>query len=603
MSLCELAKCRRVVTAVLAVAACAGLAGAAHAHPHVWATVRSEIILDANRQITGVRHAWTFDEFYSAMAVQGLDTNGDGVFSAEELKPLAEVNIKSLKDFDYFTFVHIGDADNLPLKPPENYSLDYDKSLLTLHFTLPLEKPLDTHGQEVQVDVYDPSFFVAFGFATEAPVKLSGAAIKGCTAEVKKPDPELGGGCEGAERSLFQPAWAEQQFRLAIRADGDGQMQRRSVHRRRHVRLAGRLAVSAHSFCLWRSPPPTRRSKPLNPFAAEMAPAESAPAAPPSAFAAPSAAQQSAGAFGGIFGWVLRTQQSMQRELATGVKSLKGDNAFAGAVMLAALSFLYGVVHAIGPGHGKMVISSYVVANEETVRRGVVISFIAAGLQALTAVALVGILAFALNASGLQINAWSNQLEMVSYALIALVGAWLLATQLIAIFRRWQESRAAEAHASHAGHDHTHGEHGHHHHHHHGHAHHHDHEEGEACRHIVDARELAGPFSWRKVLAVVFSVGIRPCTGAILVLIFALTQGVFWAGVAATFAMAIGTAITVAVLATLALGSRELALKLGGRSGAFADTVWTICTLGGSALILLFGATLFAASLGPARPF
>ena len=137
MSLCELAKCRRVVTAVLAVAACAGLAGAAHAHPHVWATVRSEIILNADHQITGVRHAWTFDEFYSAMAVQGLDTNGDGVFSAKELEPLAEVNIKSLKDFDYFTFVHIGDADNLPLKPPENYSLDYDKSLLTLHFTLP----------------------------------------------------------------------------------------------------------------------------------------------------------------------------------------------------------------------------------------------------------------------------------------------------------------------------------------------------------------------------------------------------------------------------------------------------------------------------------
>jgi len=369
--------------------------------------------------------------------------------------------------------------------------------------------------------------------------------------------------------------------------------------------FAGRLAVCAFIF-LVAIAAANAEIKPLNPFATEMAPAESAPAAPPSAFAAPSAARQSAGAFGGIFGWVLRTQQSMQRELATGVKSLKGDNAFAGAVMLAALSFLYGVVHAIGPGHGKMVISSYVVANEETVRRGVVISFIAAGLQALTAVALVGILAFALNASGLQINAWSNQLEMVSYALIALVGAWLLATQLIAIFRRWQGSRAAEAHANHAGHDHAHGEHDHHHHHH-GHADHHDHdhdhEEGEACRHIVDARELAGPFSWRKVLAVVFSVGIRPCTGAILVLIFALTQGVFWAGAAATFAMAIGTAITVAVLATLALGSRELALKLGGRSGAFADAVWTICTLGGSTLILLFGATLFAASLGPARPF
>jgi ABC-type uncharacterized transport system substrate-binding protein len=111
--------------------------------------VRSEILLDPNHQITGIRHAWTFDEFYSAMAVQGLDTNGDGVFSAEELKPLAEVNVNSLKDFAYFTFVHIGDGDNLPLKPPENYLLDYDKGLLTLHFTLPLDKPLDTHKQPI----------------------------------------------------------------------------------------------------------------------------------------------------------------------------------------------------------------------------------------------------------------------------------------------------------------------------------------------------------------------------------------------------------------------------------------------------------------------
>ena len=190
MSLSELAKCRPILTLMLAVAACACVARDASAHPHVWATVRSEILLDDNHQITGIRHAWTFDEFYSAMAVQGLDKNGDGVFSAEELKPLAEVNVNSLKDFDYFTFVHIGDADNLPLKPPENYSLGYDKGLLTLHFTLPLAKPVDTHKQTVDVDVYDPSFFVAFGFATEAPVKLAGNNVKGCTAEIKKPDPE-----------------------------------------------------------------------------------------------------------------------------------------------------------------------------------------------------------------------------------------------------------------------------------------------------------------------------------------------------------------------------------------------------------------------------
>jgi ABC-type nickel/cobalt efflux system permease component RcnA len=254
------------------------------------------------------------------------------------------------------------------------------------------------------------------------------------------------------------------------------------------------------------------------------------------------------------------------------------------------------VVHAVGPGHGKAIISSYVVANEETVRRGVVISFIAAGLQALTAIALVGVLAFALNATGLEINAWSNQLESASYALIALVGLWLLLAQLTRLYRRRHKEAESRAHAHHhheAGHGH--------HRHDHDHAHHH--EEGEACSHIVDARELAGPFSWRKALAVVFSVGIRPCTGAILVLIFALTQGLFWAGVAATFAMAFGTAITVAALASLALGSRELALKLGGRSAAWANGVWTACAIGGSALIFVLGAAMFTASLGPARPF
>jgi nickel/cobalt transporter (NicO) family protein len=311
----------------------------------------------------------------------------------------------------------------------------------------------------------------------------------------------------------------------------------------------------------------------------------------PSPFAPPTAPLKAPGPLGALFGWVVDTQQAMQRQLADGVKRLKTDNALAGAVTLAALSFLYGVVHAVGPGHGKTIISSYVVANEETVRRGVIISFIAAGLQAMTAVALVGVLVLALHATGLQINAWSNQLERVSYALIALVGLWLLSSQLTGLWRRRRGVPAARLATAHAGHEH-----------HHPHAHHH-HAEGEACTHIVDARALSGPMTWRKIAAVVFSVGIRPCTGAILVLVFALTQGLFWAGVAATFAMALGTAITVAALATLALGSRELALKLGGTSSAWANGVWTACAIGGSTLILLFGSLLFAASLGPARPF
>jgi ABC-type uncharacterized transport system substrate-binding protein len=187
---------------MLAVATCGGVPDA-YAHPHVWASVRSEIIFDANRQIVGVRQAWTFDEMYSAMAVQGLDADGDGAYSEAELKPLTDVNIQSLKEFDYFTFVHVGEGEALPLKPPENASLEYDKSVLTLRFTLPLEKPLGAHSQEVQVDVYDPSFFVAFGFANDLPVTLSGPAVKGCTAEVEKPDPETEEGAAALTESFF----------------------------------------------------------------------------------------------------------------------------------------------------------------------------------------------------------------------------------------------------------------------------------------------------------------------------------------------------------------------------------------------------------------
>jgi len=349
--------------------------------------------------------------------------------------------------------------------------------------------------------------------------------------------------------------------------------------------------------------------KPISPFAAtEVAPG------PPSAFAPPTATPfQAPGPFGRVFAWVFDKQQSLQRTLAMSVKSLKTDP-LRGALTLALLSFIYGVLHAVGPGHGKTIISSYVIANEETVRRGVIISFIAAGLQALSAVVLVGVLLIALGATGLQVNAWSNQLESISYAMIALVGLYLLAGQLRSVWRQRQHApvtvvAARDAHGL-GDHHHHHTHHDHHHHSREGHEHHeshgrhdHHHSPGDACDHMVDARQLAGPFSWRKVMPVVFSVGIRPCTGAILVLVFALTQGLFWAGVAATFAMALGTAITVAALATLALGSRELALKLGGTNSTWTNMVWSTCAIGGATIILLFGILMFAASLGPARPF
>ena len=196
---------RYLLTLLLASAGVVACAPELLAHPHVWATVRSEIVFGPNHQIIGIRHAWTFDEFYTAMAVEGLDTNKDGVYSKEELAPLAKVNVDSLKDFDYFTFVHFDGEDDklIKLKPPVDYWVDYDKTVLTLHFTLPLETPLDTHGKPVAIDVYDPSFFVAFGFATEKPITLAGADTKSCEAKVTLPDPETAADTKALTESFF----------------------------------------------------------------------------------------------------------------------------------------------------------------------------------------------------------------------------------------------------------------------------------------------------------------------------------------------------------------------------------------------------------------
>ena len=192
-----------VFTFLFAAAVCAGLAQSAHAHPHVWSTVRSEIVFGPDHKITGIRHAWTFDEFYTAMAVQGLDADGDGAYSKEELQPLAQVNVESLKEFDYFTFVRLGKSEKqLPLKEPVDYWVDYNDSLLTLHFTLPLDTPFDPKSDDVAVDVYDPSFFVAFGFAADAPVKLAGEA-SGCAAEIEKPDPDAEADAKALSEAFF----------------------------------------------------------------------------------------------------------------------------------------------------------------------------------------------------------------------------------------------------------------------------------------------------------------------------------------------------------------------------------------------------------------
>jgi ABC-type nickel/cobalt efflux system permease component RcnA len=187
--------------------------------------------------------------------------------------------------------------------------------------------------------------------------------------------------------------------------------------------------------------------------------------------------------------------------------------------------------------------------------------------------------------------------------LVAIVGAWLVYYQLRAFFV------PAHAHAP-GAHDHGH-HHGHLEGHHHPvvadgipHAHHHHDAGCEVCAHLPAPSELQGDLSWRRALAIAFAVGIRPCTGAILVLVFAIGQGLWWAGVFSTFAMALGTAITVSVLAALAVGSRELAKRLaGGGSSKWAERVQFAAGLGGASLVLILGAVFFLGSLSSIRVF
>jgi ABC-type uncharacterized transport system substrate-binding protein len=158
--------------------------GIAFAHPHVWVTMETDVVFGPNKEITGFRHKWTFDEGYTSFAIDGLDTNGDGVYSEEELKPLAQTNIEALKEFEYFTFPFIGET-KLPTKAPVDYRLDYKNKLLTLTFTLPLEKPIAYNKiKDFSFAVYDPGMYVSLTFNGKTPVMISSAKPVACAARV-----------------------------------------------------------------------------------------------------------------------------------------------------------------------------------------------------------------------------------------------------------------------------------------------------------------------------------------------------------------------------------------------------------------------------------
>jgi len=298
---------------------------------------------------------------------------------------------------------------------------------------------------------------------------------------------------------------------------------------------------------------------------------------------------------GGVTGWILAKQGEFYRMMSGTIRAAKADGS--AAYTLLGISFLYGIFHAAGPGHGKAVISSYLVANDETWRRGIVLSFASAILQAFTAIAVVGIAAVLLGATAKAMGNTVRVIEIVSYALIIVIGLrllWVKGRALMLLLRPHRHEHHAHAHGHHPGHDH---------HHDHGRAHahgqEHHHDPGEEASawghaHVPEPRQLAGRHWWKRGFSAIVAVGLRPCSGAIIVLVFALAQGLFWIGVASTFVMGIGTAITVACIATLAVGARGLAGRLAKtKPGAGMIFVRGLETAA-AAVIVAFGTLLLA---------
>lgn len=320
-------------------------------------------------------------------------------------------------------------------------------------------------------------------------------------------------------------------------------------------------------------------------------------------------AMQPTGPFSEIILWINVQQRNFYLAMTHALKAMREDPWQAS--VLVGLSFLYGILHAVGPGHGKAVISSYMLANETTLRRGVLLSFASSMLQALTALFIIGLTFLVLRGTTVSMDDAAHYMEMASFVLIIAFGLSLLWRKVPLLFRPRVAHLMPEKHGSvladhhhdhhhHDHHGHSHAAHSHDHHHDHGH-HHHDHAEGEVCAtcghsHAPDPAMLAGEFNWKTAWAAIVAVGLRPCSGALIVLTFSLLNGLILGGILSVFAMALGTFITVAILATLAVTAKNVALKVSGAS-ALSGRVQNIIEVAGALFIVLFGALLLTASI------
>ncbi|WP_085034263.1 nickel/cobalt transporter [Ensifer aridi] len=300
---------------------------------------------------------------------------------------------------------------------------------------------------------------------------------------------------------------------------------------------------------------------------------------------------QTTGFLGGFFAWVNMEQQGFYRMLTGALKGMR-ENPWQ-LWSLIGLSFAYGVFHAAGPGHGKAVISSYMIANETELKRGVLLSFLSSLLQGVVAILLIGAVYLVLRGSSISMTNATHSLEVASYALIAAFGGWLVFRKLRAMARPASQLAGGHTHDDHGHHDHGHS-----------HDHHHDHAHGpgEVCAtcghaHAPDPALLKGDrFALSEAWSAIVAVGLRPCSGALIVLSFALLNGLYLGGVLSVFAMSIGTAITVSILATLAVTAKGVAVRYASSDSA-ATRISNGIEIAGALMVLVLGLVVLGAAL------
>ncbi len=397
-----------------------GLGGwPAQAHPHVWITAETTV-LHENGTFTGLKHRWTFDEFYSAMEVEGLDKNSDGKFDREELAELANFYVSGLKEFSYFTFPALA-GHKLALGEPKDIWLEHKDNVLSLHFTLPFA----TAGADGR---QGPGVLGVRSELVHRPRHRQAEQHAACGRNA----PVLQDRDRRSRQGSVQRRRAQRGLRGPVRRHGDGLGEGGVGDLRNLMTILRALRILALVVAALVLPalvlPATAQAQQTeprkSPFGAEKSLAQPRAAEPGSS---PGVLQQAGS-------WLLEKQAQLNRELATAVRRIKGADPFSATLTLAFLSFAYGVLHAAGPGHGKAVISSYVLADGRTVRRGILLAFLAAMIQALSALVLVAVLVLVLRSTGMQMRLMEAWLETISWGLVTLVGAWLVYYQLRGAF-------------------------------------------------------------------------------------------------------------------------------------------------------------------------